>query len=315
MKRTLQLLAFVISVIVLGCKRESRSPHESDAVPLNPKVEAGKKTSPGAVGQVALSTEWDRSRAVQMRQYEKMEAFAKDVSTVCGGTNGEEAVDALLAKVSDLIDEFKRGIEGEGNAMGYRTAFVSPFVREIESHWAKRWLELAKTPPEDVLREIQHFCRLSAKVVDLLRNKVGNSFDTTSLELNICTSLKWVSHHFERVGWEEQKKEVNRMLEDWKENRYDVLEGNPLKDACEHVEFYASKDPNREKRHAAVYSRTKNMYVDKALHIVGRLPKWFAAWAEEMERKDAAARSQSKNEDRAHGSSREHGKKGTCVED
>jgi hypothetical protein len=199
--------------------------------------------------------------------------------------------------------------------MGYRTAFVSPFVREIESHWAKRWLELAKTPPEDVLREIQHFCRLSAKVVDLLRNKVGNSFDTTSLELNICTSLKWVSHHFERVGWEEQKKEVNRMLEDWKENRYDVLEGNPLKDACEHVEFYASKDPNREKRHVAVYSRTKNMYVDKALHIVGRLPKWFAAWAEEMERKDAAARSQSKNEDRAHGSSREHGKKGTCVED
>ena len=304
MKRTLQLLAFVISVIVLGCKRESRSPRETDAVPLNPKVEAVKKTSPGAVGQVTLSTEWDRFRAVQRRQYEKMEAFAKDMSTVCGGTNGEEAVDALLAKVSDLIDEYECGIEGEGNAMGYLTAFVSPFVREIESYWAKRWLELAKTPPEDVLREIQHFGRMSAKVVDLLRKKVGNSFDTTSLELNICTSLKWVSHHFERGGWKEQKKEVDRMLEEWKENRYDVLEGNPLKDACEDVEFYASKDPHREKRHVAVYSRTKNMHVDKALHVVGRLPKWFAAWAEEMDRKDASVRSQSKKGDGACSRSR-----------
>jgi len=66
------------------------------------------------------------------------------------------------------------------------------------------------------------------------------------------------------------------MVEKWLETRYDVMEGNPLKDACEHTEFYASRDPHREKRHVAVYSRTKNMHVEKALHVVGRLPKWFA---------------------------------------
>ena len=82
--------------------------------------------------------------------------------------------------------------------------------------------------------------------------------------------------------------EVDRMLEEWKENRYDVLEGNPLKDACEDVEFYASKDPNRDKLHPAIYSRTKNKYLDMAVHVVGRLPKWFSAWTEEMEREDSS---------------------------
>ena len=285
MKQILQLMSSIIIAMVIGCGRDSSSIHGTANASQKSRHEA-TSLSASTVGMKSYSAEWKRGFEEMERQYEKMESFAKEVTTVCAGTNGEAAVDALLAKVSDLIDEYERGIEDKGNAMGYLTAFVSPFVREIESHWAKRWRELAKTPPEDVLREIQHFCRLSAKVVDLLRNKVGNSFDTTSLELNICTSLKWVSHHFERGGWKEQKKEVDRMLEEWKENRYDVLEGNPLKDACEHVEFYAAKDPNREKRHAAVYSRTKNMHVDKALHVVGRLPKWFAAWAEEMERQD-----------------------------
>ena len=76
------------------------------------------------------------------------------------------------------------------------------------------------------------------------------------------------------------------MVENWIETRYDVLEGNPLKDACEDVEVYASKDPNREKLHPTIYSRTKNRYLDMAVHVVGRLPKWFAAWAEEMEKQD-----------------------------
>jgi hypothetical protein len=55
MKRILQLISSIVIVMVIGCNKESRSPHESDAIPLNPKVEAVKKTSPGAVGQVALS--------------------------------------------------------------------------------------------------------------------------------------------------------------------------------------------------------------------------------------------------------------------
>ena len=286
MKRTLQLLAFVISVIVLGCKRESRSPRETDAVPLNPMVEAVKKTSPGAVGQVALSTEWDRFRAVQRRQYEKMEAFAKDMSTVCGGTNGEEAVDALLAKVSDLIDEYECGIEGEGNAMGYLTAFVSPFVRDVECYWSRRRFKSGETPPENLLNEVRLFHSLATKTVDLLQKKVGNSYDTVSLELNAVGTLKWLAHNFERAGWREEKKYVDNMVDKWLGTRYDVMEGNPLKDACENVEFHAAKDPNRDKLPAPIYSRTKNMYVDKARWVVWRLPKWFTAWAEEMERQD-----------------------------
>ena len=245
-----------------------------------------KKTSPGAVGQVALSTEWDRSRAVQMRQYEKMEAFAKDMSTVCGGTNGEEAVDALLAKVSDLIDEYECGIEGEGNAMGYLTAFVSPFVRDVECYWSRRRFKSGETPPENLLNEVRLFHSLATKTVDLLQKKVGNSYDTVSLELNAVGTLKWLAHNFERAGWREEKKYVDNMVDKWLGTRYDVMEGNPLKDACENVEFHAAKDPNRDKLPAPIYSRTKNMYVDKARWVVGRLPKWFAAWAEEMELQD-----------------------------
>ena len=285
MKCGLQLLSSIAIVMLIGCNRESRSARESDAAAHNSKTTVARRYYSLTDEQKAARAEWERALKKQERQYERMEELAKEVSTACAGTNGEEAVDTLLAKVSDVLDAFESSAD-QGYAITQRTGLVSPIIREIESHWAKRWFELAKTPPEDVLHEIQHFCRLSTKFVDLLRKKVGNSFDTTSLELNICTSLKWVTHHFERGGWKEQKKEVERMLEEWKENRYDVLEGNPLKDACEHVEFYASKDPNREKRHVAVYSRTKNMYVDKALHIVGRLPKWFTAWAEEMERQD-----------------------------
>ena len=121
-----------------------------------------------------------------------------------------------------------------------------------------------------------------------MQKKVGNSYDTVSLELNAVGTLKWLAHNFERAGWREEKKYVDVLVDKWLETRYDVMEGNPLKDACEHVEFYAAKDPNRDKLPAPIYSRTKNMYVDKASWVVGRLPKWFAAWAEEMEKQDRA---------------------------
>ena len=286
MKRTLQLIVSIVIVMGVGCKRESNSARETDGVSQKPRAEEEKKTSPDAVSQVAFSTEWDRSRAIQARQYEKMEAFAKDVSTVCGGTNGEEAVDALLAKVSDLIDEYERGIEGEGNAMGYLTAFVSPFVRDVECYWSRRRFKSGETPPENLLNEVRLFHSLATKTVDLLQKKVGNPYDTVSLELNAVGTLKWLAHNFERAGWREEKKYVDNMVDKWLGTRYDVMEGNPLKDACENVEFHAAKDPNRDNLPAPIYSRTKNMYVDKARWVVGRLPKWFAAWAEEMELQD-----------------------------
>ena len=118
MKQILQLISLIVIAMEVGCKRESNSARETDAVPLKPKVEAVKKTSLGAVSQVALSNEWERSREVKRRQYEKMEALAKDVSMVCAGTNGEEAVDALLTKVSDLIDEHERGMGGRNGEAG-----------------------------------------------------------------------------------------------------------------------------------------------------------------------------------------------------
>ena len=286
MKRTLQLIVAAAILIVVGCERESCSLHGSDAVAQNPKGGEVKKTTHGSVGQVALSNEWERSREEQKRQYEKMEALAKDVSQVCAGTNGEEAVDALLANVSDLIDEYERGIWDKGNAMGYLTALVSPFVREIESYWAKRRFKPEGTPPENLLSEVRSSHSLATKTVDLLQKKVGNSDVTAPFEIGNCSVLKWLAHNFERAGWKEEKQYVDSMVENWIETRYDVLEGNPLKDACEHVEVYASKYPNREKLHQAIYSRTKNRYLDMAVHVVGRLPKWFAAWAEEMEKQD-----------------------------
>ena len=118
MKRILQIFSSIVIVMVVGCRRESGSPQESDVVSQKPEGGEVKKTSSGAVSQVALSTEWDRSRTVQKRQYEKMEALAKDVSMVCAGTNGEEAVDALLTKVSDLIDGHERGMGGRNGEAG-----------------------------------------------------------------------------------------------------------------------------------------------------------------------------------------------------
>ena len=285
MERILNLVSSTAIAMTIGCDRESGSAHGPAVVPQKSNTVAAVKFPPIRIGPTVGATVWDYSHEKQQRQYEKMEELAKDVSTACAGTNGEEGVDALLAKVSALLDAFESSSD-KGYAITQRTGLVSPIIREIESHWAKRWLELAKTPPEDLLHEIQLFCRLSAKAVDLLQKKVGNPLDTTSLELNICTSLKWVSHHFERGGWNEQKKEVDRLLEEWMKTRYDVQEGNPLKDACENIEFHASRNPNRDKLPAPIYSRTKNMHVDKAVHIVGRLPKWFAAWAEEKERQD-----------------------------
>ena len=98
MKRILRLIFSIVIVMGVGCKRESNSARETDGVSQKPRAEEEKKTSPDAVSQVAFSTEWDRSRAIQERQYEKVEALAKEVSRVCAGTNGEDAVDALLAK-------------------------------------------------------------------------------------------------------------------------------------------------------------------------------------------------------------------------
>ena len=288
MKRILRLISSIVIVMGTGCKRESNSARETDDVSQKPRVEEVKKTSPGAVSRVAFSTEWDRSRAIQARQYEKMKALAKNVSQVCAETNGEEAVDALLAKVSDLIDKYERGLWDKGNAMSSLISFVAPFVRDVECYWTRRRFKPGETPPENLLNEVRFSHSRATKTVDLLQKKVGNSDVTAPFEIGNCSILKWLAHNFERVGWKNEKQHVDRMVENWIETCYDVLEGNPLKDAYEDVEFYASKDPNRDKLHPAIYSRTKNKYLDMAVHVVGRLPKWFSAWTEEMEREDSS---------------------------
>ena len=209
-----------------------------------------------------------------------LKELAKDVPQACTGEDGEAGVDALIAKVSEILDAYE--CHGRDREISEKTSLVAPFVQSVECYWTRRWFEPKAKPPENLLREIDLFYDLATKTVDLLQKKVGNYDVISPLEIGFCSTLKWLSHHMERVGWLEQKKHVDRMVEKWLETRYDVMEGNPLKEACERVEFYASKDPNRKKRHPAIYSRTKNKYVDMAVHVVGRYPKWFEAWVEEI---------------------------------
>lgn len=286
MNRIVRIVVSVAIAMTGGCNCESSLTRESDAAAHNSKATVRRHYSLTDEQKAAIA-ERERAAKKQERQYERMEELAKEVSMVCAGTNGEEAVDALLTKVSDILDEFESSSD-QNYAITQRSGLVSPFRKRVECYWARRWFKEGDAPPENLLNEVLLFHNLATKTVDLLQKKVGNSYDTVSLELNAVGTLKWLAHHFERVGWREEKKYVDNMIEKWKEARYDVMEGNPLKDACENVEFYAARDSNREKRHPAVYSRTKNMHVDKARWVVGRLPKWFAAWAEEMERRDSS---------------------------
>ena len=303
MKRIARIISSIVIVMVIGCNRESRSTRGPDAVAQKPKTLGAEKVS--QTGRAMTGTaEWEHAFEERERQYKKMESFAKEVTTVCVGTNGEEAVDALLAKVSDLIDEYERSLWDKGNAMSSLTSFTAPFVRDVECYWTRRRFQPGETPPENLLNEVRLSHSLATKTVDLLQKKVGNSDVTAPLEIGNCSILKWLAHNFERAGWKEEKQYVDNMVVKWKETRYDLFEGNPLKIACEDVEIDAARNPNREKLPAAIYSRTKNKYQNMAVHVVGRLPKWFAAWAEEMERQDASVRSQSKNKDKAHDSSR-----------
>ena len=286
MKRIARIISSIVIVMVIGCNRESRSTRGLDAVVQKPRTSGAAKVSPTGRAMTG-GAEWEHAFEERERQYEKMKSLAKEVTTVCAGTNGEEAVDALLAKVSDVLDVFKSSSD-HSYAITERSGLVSPFVRDVECYWSRRRFKSGETPPENLLNEVRLFHSLATKTVDLLQKKVGNSYDTVSLELNAVGTLKWLAHNFERAGWRKEKKYVDNMVDKWLGTRYDVMEGNPLKDACENVEFYAAKDPNRDKLPAPIYSRTKNMYVDKARWVVGRLPKWFAAWAEEMEKQDRA---------------------------
>lgn len=285
MKRIARIISSIAIVTLIGCNRESRSTRGPDSVAQKSNTSGTAKVSPTGRAKTGAA-EWERAFEERDRQYEKVEELAKEVPGVCAGTNGEEAVDALLAKVSDLIDEYERGIWDKGNAMSSLTSFTAPFVRDVECYWTRRQFKLGKTPPGNLLNEVRLSHSLATKTVDLLQKKVGNSDVTAPFEIGNCSILKWLAHNFERAGWEKEKQYVDSMVENWIETRYDVLEGNPLKDACEDVEIDAARNPNREKLPATIYSRTKNKYQNMAVHVVGRLPKWFAAWAEEMERQD-----------------------------
>ena len=283
MKRILQMISSIVLVMVIGCNRESASTRGSVAMSHKPKHGVTSRSSTAVVSTLH-SAEKDSAFKERERQYERMKELAKEVSQACAGTNGEDAVDALLAKVGDVLDAYV--CCAQGHEISERTSLVSPFVRDVKCYWSRRRFLPGETPPENLLNEVRLSHSLATKTVDLLQKKVGNPAVTAPFEIGNCSILKWLTHNFERVGWKEEKQYVDSMVENWIETRYDMIEGNPLKDACEDVEFHASKDPNREKRHPAVYSRTKNRYLDMAVHIVGRLPKWFAAWTEEMERTD-----------------------------
>ena len=97
MKRIARIISSIAIVTLIGCNRESRSTRGPDAVAQKPTASgAAKGSSTGGV--MTGAAEWERAFKAQQKQYEKVEELAKVVSKVCAGTNGEEAVDALLAK-------------------------------------------------------------------------------------------------------------------------------------------------------------------------------------------------------------------------
>ena len=204
MKRIIQIISSIAIVMAIGCNRESSSTRESDAAAHNSKTTVARRHCSLTDEQKAARAEWERALKKQEKQYERMEELAKEVSTACAGTNGEEAVDALLAKVSDVLDAFESSSD-HSYAITERSGLVSPFVRDVECYWSRRRFKSGETPPENLLNEVRLFHGLATKTVDLLQKKVGNSYDTVSLELNAVGTLKWLAHNFERAGWREEK--------------------------------------------------------------------------------------------------------------
>ena len=148
MKRSLQMISSIVLVMVIGCNRESASTRGSVAMSHKPKHGVTSRSSTAVVSTLH-SAERDRAFIERERQYERMKELAKEVSQACAGTNGEAAVDALLAKVNDVLDEYacRDGISG-------RAALVAPFVRDVRSYWSKRWFEPGETPSANLLKEI-----------------------------------------------------------------------------------------------------------------------------------------------------------------
>ena len=203
MKRILQLISSIVIALMIGCGRNSGSRHGTADGSQESKHEATSHSYSTMV-PASCSAEWNRAFIAQQKQYEKVEALAKEVSRVCAGTNGEDAVDRLLAKVSDVLDAFESSSD-HNYAITERTGLVSPFVRDVECYWSRRRFKSGETPPENLLNEVRLFHSLATKTVDLLQKKVGNSYDTVSLELNAVGTLKWLAHNFERAGWREEK--------------------------------------------------------------------------------------------------------------
>ena len=167
MKGILQIISVFAIMLAIGCNRESHSTRGPDAVAQKPTASgAAKGSSTGGV--MTGAAEWERAFKAQQKQYEKVEELAKVVSKVCAGTNGEDAVDALLAKVSDVLDAFESS-SGHSYAITERTGLVSPFVRDVECYWVGRRFRLGETPPENLLNEVRLFHSLAMKTVDLIR--------------------------------------------------------------------------------------------------------------------------------------------------
>ena len=167
MKLIAQLISAIVLAMTTGCNRESVSAHKPDAVSRKPNTAATAKV-PQSWGGAARTAEWERAFKAQQKQYEKVEELAKVVSKVCAGTNGEDAVDALLAKVSDVLDAFESSSD-HSYAITERTGLVSPFVRDVECYWVGRRFRPGETPPENLLNEVRLFHSLAMKTVDLIR--------------------------------------------------------------------------------------------------------------------------------------------------
>ena len=273
-----RILLTVLSLSLMGC---DRCPKSDDEERPNRGFDGNRCAfSAGEALNGRRLHSKEKEMPVRIRAEERISDIALRVHEACIDPVKTNSVDSLVQEVMVILDEFE-SMETDGNdALDRRTNLVAPFVRTVEEYWIKRRFDKKEHPPGNLLEDIDRSYALSTRTVDLLYEKVGNFSRASSIDVNICATLKWLSHNLERAGWMDQKVHVDKLIDKWITTRYDVAERNPLKSACERFECFAAKSNKRESLHPAVRSRLQNMSMDKAVRVVGRLPKWAEGWRE-----------------------------------
>ena len=101
MKRIIRLVFSVTILTTIGCKREVHAP---------PKPEAVRKSAYSPLGPTVLAAAQlnnSLEACAKLARYQMLKELAKDVPQACTGEDGEAGVDALIAKVSEILDAYE----------------------------------------------------------------------------------------------------------------------------------------------------------------------------------------------------------------